>query len=129
MESSDRLGHVVMPWGRRTSYSCAVTCAGVIYTSGHLGAEPAGAHVPFGEQARTALTRLLETIESAGGRADTIIKINAYLATIADFPEWDAIYRSMLNLQLMPARTTVQIGGFAEPLLLEIDAVALTTAA
>jgi 2-iminobutanoate/2-iminopropanoate deaminase len=116
-----------MPWDRPESYSAAVSSAGLIFTSGHLGAEPGGDPVPFREQARTALERLLATIQRAGGTAETIIKVNAYLATISDFAEWDEIYRSMISTHPMPARTSVEIGGFAEPLLLEVDAVAVAT--
>lgn len=119
-----QLNHVAMPWGGQ-SYSCAVKAAGLIYTSGHLGADPGGDVVPFREQAQTALKRLFATINEAGGSAETIIKINAYLATMSDFPEWDRVYRSMIEARPMPARTSVGIGGFVEPLLLEVDAVAL----
>ena len=117
--------YVKMPWDRPESYSAAVSCAGLIFTSGHLGAEPGGDPVPFGQQAHTALEHLLATIRHGGGSAETIIKVNAYLATISDFPEWDQIYRSMIPTNPMPARRSIEIGGFAEPLLLEVDAVAL----
>lgn len=117
--------HVTMPWDQPLSYSAAVSCSGLIFTSGHLGAEPGGDPVPFKDQARTALERLLATIQRAGGSGETIIKVNAYLATISDFTDWDEIYRSMIPMHPMPARTSIEIGGFAEPLLLEVDAVAL----
>ena len=115
---------IKMPWGLPRSYSCAVSCAGMIFTSGHLGAEPGGDPVPFEAQARTALERVRATIAEAGGRANTIIKVNAYLATMSDFAEWDEIYRSMIPADGLPARTSVEIGGFVEPLLLEVDAIA-----
>lgn len=120
---------VRMPWGTPQSYSCAVSCAGLIFTSGHLGAEPGGDQVPFGTQARTALERLIGTLTEAGGSARTIIKVNAYLATMSDFAEWDEIYRSVLPADELPARTSVGIGGFVEPLLLELDAVAFQASA
>jgi enamine deaminase RidA (YjgF/YER057c/UK114 family) len=119
------LEHVVMPWGQAKSYSCAIKARGLIYTSGHLGAIAGGEVVPFREQARVALERLFGTIREAGGDIATIIKINAYLATMSDFPEWDEIYRATIPLKRMPARTSIGIGGFVKPLLLEVDAVAL----
>jgi hypothetical protein len=33
----------------------------------------------------------------------------------------------MISVRPMPARTSIEIGGFAEPLLREVDAVALAT--
>jgi enamine deaminase RidA (YjgF/YER057c/UK114 family) len=41
-----------------------------------------------------------------------------------DFETYDEIYRRVIAVQPKPVRTTVQIGGFVDPLLIEVDAVA-----
>lgn len=115
--------HAAVP-GASPSYSAAVARGDLIVTSGHLGAEPGGAPVPFGRQAERALDALTATVSRLGGSAETILKINAYLADMADFPEWDRIWRERLPLDPMPARTSVQVGGFIDPLLVELDCVA-----
>jgi 2-iminobutanoate/2-iminopropanoate deaminase len=111
------------PPGRVRSYSQAVRAGSLIITAGHLGAAP-GESRGIEEQTRTALTQLLATVERAGGRADTILRINAYLATIDDFQAFDGVYREVIGLEKRPARTRVQIGGFKAPYLVEVDAIA-----
>ncbi len=76
----------------------------------------------------TALRRLVQVVEAAGGSLGSIVKINGYLRSMADFEVYDAVYRRVIAVDPMPARTTVEIGGFAEPLLVEVDAVAQVVA-
>jgi 2-iminobutanoate/2-iminopropanoate deaminase len=89
-----------------------------------VGAEPDGDSVEFAGQAETALRRLVTVVESAGGSIATILRINGYLRTMDDFETYDEIYRRVIAVQPKPVRTTVQIGGFVDPLLIEVDAVA-----
>jgi 2-iminobutanoate/2-iminopropanoate deaminase len=117
--------HFEMPWGNPGSYSQAVTDGNLIFVCGQLGVEAGELPVPFEEQARTAISRLLTCVKEAGGDIDTIVKINGYLADIADFPVFDRIYRELVSVNPKPARTSVQIGGFAAPILVEVDAIAL----
>jgi 2-iminobutanoate/2-iminopropanoate deaminase len=111
--------------GSEASYSAAVRVGDLIWTCGQLGAEPGGPAVDFETQAEAALKRLVAVVEEAGGSVETIVKINGYLASMSDFAAYDRIYRSVIAAQPMPARTTVQIGGFVEPLLVEVDAIAV----
>ena len=46
-----------------------------------------------------------------------------------DFETYDAVYREVIAVDPNPARTTVQIGAFVEPLRVEVDAVAYAQAA
>jgi 2-iminobutanoate/2-iminopropanoate deaminase len=110
--------------GRPRSYSQAVRTGSLIVTAGHLGADPDGS-AGIEDQTRTALTRLVETIERAGGRRETILRVNAYLASIEDFDAFDEVYRDIIGLETRPARTTVQIGRFKHPYLVEVDAIAI----
>jgi 2-iminobutanoate/2-iminopropanoate deaminase len=120
-----RIEHFEQPWGNPGSYSQSVRGGGVIVTCGQLGADPGGPDVPFEIQARTALERMVAAVEAAGGSAETIIKVNAYLQTLDDFPAFDAVYREVLRLDAMPARTTVEIARFFAPTLVEVDALAV----
>jgi 2-iminobutanoate/2-iminopropanoate deaminase len=122
------LEHFQADWGNPASYSQAVRAGNVIVTCGQLGAEPGGPPVAFETQAETALSRLLAVIEAAGGGVDTILRINCYLASMNDFPAYDRIYRSLIDVDPKPTRTTVQIGGFVAPLLVEVDAIAVARA-
>jgi 2-iminobutanoate/2-iminopropanoate deaminase len=115
--------HVQQPWGAPGSYSQAVRAGDVAFVAGHIGVEVGDPPVPLEQQVRTALTRLLATVELAGGSRETILKVNAYLASGEDFETYDAIYRELIGPEPMPARTTVEIGSFAAPILFEVDAV------
>ncbi|MDX6475896.1 MAG: 2-iminobutanoate/2-iminopropanoate deaminase [Gaiellaceae bacterium] len=119
--------HVQMPWGNPDSYSQA-TCTGeLIFTCGQLGVDPGAPDVPFEVQARTALERLVAIICAAGGGVETILKINGFLADLADFPVYDTLYREIIGVAPKPARTTVQIAMFVSPILVEVDAIAIRT--
>jgi 2-iminobutanoate/2-iminopropanoate deaminase len=73
------------------------------------------------EQTTTTLTNLLRAIEAAGGKKENIVRCGCFLANIADFDEFNAVYRSFFG-DVFPARTTVEakLDGGA---LVEIDAV------
>jgi len=117
--------HVQMQWGNPRSYSQAVRAGELIFTCGQLGADPGADAVPFELQARTALERLVAVVCEAGGSVETIVKVNGYLADLADFPTYDLVYREIIGVEPKPARTTVQIAAFPPPILVEVDAVAL----
>jgi enamine deaminase RidA (YjgF/YER057c/UK114 family) len=117
--------HYEQPWGNPAYYSQSVRGGGLIVTCGQLGADPGGPDVPFAVQARTALERMVAAVEAAGGSMATIIKVNAYLQTLDDFPAFDAVYRDVLRLDAMPARTTVEVARFFAPMLVEVDAWAV----
>jgi 2-iminobutanoate/2-iminopropanoate deaminase len=121
--------HVQQPWGSPASYSQAVATEALIFTCGQLGVDAGGAEVSFEVQADTALRRLVAVIQAAGGSIETIVKVNGYLADLSDFPAYDRIYREILAISPMPARTTVQIAAFPPPILVEVDAVAVRRAA
>jgi 2-iminobutanoate/2-iminopropanoate deaminase len=107
-----------------SNYSTAVESDGLIFVSGQLGAEPHGPDVPFEVQLRTALANLFAAVTAAGGGIDTLLKVNGYIANIDDFPVYHRIYREEFGDVPRPARTTVQIGAFEPPILVEIDAIA-----
>jgi len=109
---------------RRRSYSQAVRYGSLIVTAGHLGAQP-GVEASIEEQTHRALTGLVATVERAGGSAASILRINGYLATMDDFAAYDRVYREVIGLEERPTRTTVQVGGFKPPCLVEVDAIAV----
>jgi 2-iminobutanoate/2-iminopropanoate deaminase len=109
---------------RPRSYSQAVRYGSLIITAGHLAAQPE-IEVSIEEQTRSALRELLATVERAGGSAGSILRINAYLGTMDDFDAYDGVYREVIGLEERPTRTTVQIGGFKVPYLVEVDAIAV----
>ncbi len=118
------IDHVQMPWGNPGSYSQAACSAELIFTCGQLGVDPGDPPTPFEVQARIALERTVAVVRAAGGDVETILKVNGFLADLADFPVYDSLFRVIIGVDPKPARTTVQIAAFAPPILVEVDAIA-----
>ena len=107
-----------------SNYSTAVRSGELIFVSGQLGAEPHGPAVPFDVQLRTALASLFAAVTALGSGIDLLLKVNGYIARVEDFPDYHRIYRAEFGDAPRPARTTVQVGAFEAPILVEIDAIA-----
>jgi len=61
-------------------------------------------------------------IEAAGCTLDDVVKVNAYLADLGDFPAYNEVYVEFFT-QPYPARTSVQ-AGLPPGVLIEIEAIA-----
>jgi 2-iminobutanoate/2-iminopropanoate deaminase len=105
-------------------YSPAVVSGDHVYTAGQVAFDAEGTIVPGGvaEQTRQAFANLQRCLEAAGCTLDDVVKVNAYLADLASFEDFNAVYREAFS-EPYPARTTVQVGLVAG-LLVEIEAVA-----
>jgi len=108
------------------NYSTAVRYRDLIFVSGQLGVVPQGEDATFEAQLRTALENLVSAVESLGGDRGTLLKVTGYIADVDYFPVYHALYREILGPGPLPARTTVQVGRFDPPILVEIDAIAAT---
>jgi 2-iminobutanoate/2-iminopropanoate deaminase len=95
-----------------------------LFISGQGPVDPATGELvttgDFESQLRLTLDNLRAVAEAAGASLSQAVKVNAYLADMADFARYNEIYLEYFEGQL-PARTTVQsdLPGF----LVEIDAV------
>ena len=116
--------HFEVPWGNPSIYSSAVRHGDLIFTAGQLGIEE-GKPTDFATQAEIALTRLIGAVQAAGGGLETILKINAFLASMErDFATYNETYKRIIAVEPKPARTSFQIGGFPGAILLEVEAIA-----
>ncbi len=109
-------------------YSQAMVGAGVVYTVGVVGSDPASSQlVPGGvvAEAEQALRNLRSILEAAGSGLDRILKTTIYLADMADFGVVNEIYRREIP-QPFPARTTVAVVALPLGARVEIDCVALS---
>jgi len=107
-----------------TRYHSAVRHGELIFVSGQLGTTSGAELVDFATQLERALENLFAAVRALGGDRKTILKVNGYLAELADFGTYHAIYAKAFEGTDYPARTTVQVAGFRPPILVEIDAVA-----
>jgi 2-iminobutanoate/2-iminopropanoate deaminase len=108
----------------RAPYSPVVVDGGLVYTAGQVGFDERCDLVPGGIEAQThrALENLTACLRAAGCECADVLKVNAYLADLADFEGFNAVYREFFE-EPFPARTTVGVslpGG----ILVEIEAIA-----
>ena len=104
-------------------YSPVVRAGEMVYTSGQTGAGGDGAVAEGIEaQTRQTLENVRVCLEAAGCGLTDVVKVTAYLADMADFETYNAVYREFFT-QPYPARTTVG-AALAPGLMVEIEAVA-----
>src|SRR5262249_1362550 len=104
-------------------YSPVVRAGELVYTSGQVGADEAGA-IAQGVEAppRRALENVRLCLEAGGCGLADVVKVNAYLTDMTDFDAYNAVYREVFAAPY-PARTTVG-AALAPGLLVEIEAIA-----
>jgi reactive intermediate/imine deaminase len=110
----------------RGHYSQAIVHAGVVYVAGQLPVDPADPdrRIPdFESQAEQAISNVLAILEAAGSSGDRILKATVYIADIAHWPAFNAIYARRLGAH-KPARTVVPVAQLHYGYLVEMDAVA-----
>ncbi|MCB1500127.1 MAG: RidA family protein [Bauldia sp.] len=105
------------------SYSAALVWNDLVFVSGQGPIDARGEIVAGTIESETELTlRNIETLLiAAGSGLDRVLKCTCYLADIADFDRFDAVYRRVFAGHL-PARTTV--GAALGGIRIEIDAIA-----
>lgn len=106
------------------AYSQAIRAGDFVFISGQGPLEPGTLEVvgTTVEQQTEATLRNLEAIAvAAGGSLDDVVKVSAFLASIEDFPAFNATYERIFATEPRPARTTT--GAELRDILVEIDAV------
>ena len=108
----------------RSPYSPVIRSGDLVYTAGQVAFDANGDPVPGGiaEQTAQALANLEACLAAAGCTLDDVLKVNVFLVDLAEFAEFNEVYRAAFSPPY-PARTTVQ-AGLAAPLRVEIEAVA-----
>lgn len=111
----------VKPGGQ---YSHAVIAGGLIYVSCQGPGDPVTGEIPaeFVGQVAQCLRNLQNILTGVGSGLEHVVKINAYLADISKFPEFDAAYGEFFPVD-PPARTT--IGCELDDAMIEIDCMAV----
>ena len=113
----------------RGHYSQALVHAGLVYVAGQLPLVPGDPDrklVEFEAQARQVIGNVIAIVEAAGSAAGRILKVTVYIADVAHWPAFDAIYAEMLGPH-RPARTVVPVAQLHYGYLVEMDAIAALT--
>lgn len=106
-------------------YSQAIEVNGIIYTSGQLPVDPATGEMPEGieAQAEQSCKNVNAILEAAGGSMEQVIKTTCFLADIADFAAFNAVYAKYFTGN--PARSCVAVKSIPKGALCEIEAIAV----
>jgi 2-iminobutanoate/2-iminopropanoate deaminase len=112
-------------------YSQAVRIETLVYTAGQVGLDPASKELVSGgieAQTRQVLTNLKHVLEAAGSGLNYVIKSTVFLRDMSDFAAMNQIYAEFFP-ENPPARSTVAVAGLPKDALVEIETVALLSAA
>ncbi len=106
-------------------YSQAIVAGNMLYTSGQIPLNPEngqmeGANVT--EQAERVMKNLAAVLEEAGTSFDNIVKTTCFLADMADFAAFNAVYAEYFTGH--PARSCVAVKALPKGALVEVEAVA-----
>lgn len=110
----------------RGHYSQALVHGGIVYVAGQLPIVPGRPDerlASFEDQARRVIDNVAGILEAAGSGTDLILKATVYIADIAHWPAFNAIYAERLGAH-RPARTVVPVAQLHYGYLVEMDAVA-----
>lgn len=107
-------------------YCQAKLCGSTLYTSGQLGLDPATGKLPEGieAQAKQSLTNLGNVLAEAGMGFDDVVKTTCFLADIADFAAFNAVYAEFFKGEV-PARSCFAVKDLPMGGLVEIECIAV----
>jgi len=107
-------------------YSQAIATDDLVFCSGQVGLDPAtGELVEGGLEAQTERTfkNLAAVLDAAGCSMADVVKTTCFLADIADFAAFNAIYARFFP-DPPPARSTFQVAALPKGARVEVEAVA-----
>ncbi|HFK3991994.1 TPA: RidA family protein [Citrobacter freundii] len=108
-------------------YSQGISYGELVFTSGQLPLDPVTAVFPDGgikEQTRQSLLNVQAVLEQSGASLKSVIKTTCFLADMADFAEFNAIYSEFFGTEGAPARSCVQAAKLPKNALVEVEAIA-----
>ena len=105
-------------------YSQAFATNGFVITSGQLPVDPATGTMPksIEEQAAQSCKNVGVILEAAGSGFDKVVKTTCFLADIADFAAFNAVYAEYFISK--PARSCFAVKDLPKGALCEIEVIA-----
>ena len=107
-------------------YSQAVVCGNMVFTSGQIAINPANGEVEaktITEQTEQVMKNLGEVLKAAGTGFENAVKTNCFLAEIADFSAFNAVYAKYFTTK--PARSCVAVKDLPKGVLVEVEVIAV----
>jgi len=107
------------------TYSQAVQHGDLIFLSGQIPLQPDTMEIvseDFSEQAEQVFSNIQAVCEAAGGSLANILKLNIYLADLADFGAVNDVMAKYFDPPY-PARAAVQVSALPRDARIEIDGI------
>ena len=106
-------------------YSQGFITNGFVFTSGQIPVNPATGDIPDGieAQAEQSCMNIGALLEAAGTGFDKVVKTTCFLADMADFAAFNAVYAEYFTSK--PARSCVAAKALPKGVLCEIECIAL----
>ena len=130
MPAGDAELRVVAAGGAPTAigpYSQAIVANGLVFTAGQIPLDPATMKLVEGDvtaQTEQVMRNLEAVLAAAGSSFARVVKTTCFLADLADFPAFNAVYARAFPTS-PPARSTVQVARLPMGALVEVECVAL----
>ena len=106
-------------------YSQAVICGEMVFTSGQIPINPASGNVEaegITAQTEQVMKNLGEVLKAAGSGFEKAVKTTCFLADIADFAAFNAVYAEYFTTK--PARSCVAVKDLPKGVLVEVEVIA-----
>ena len=106
-------------------YSQGIAVGNLVFASGQIPVDPATSAIAgptITEQAEQSCKNVAAVLKAAGAGMENVVKTTCFLADMADFPTFNAIYEKYFVS--FPARSCVAAKALPKGVLCEIEAIA-----
>ena len=106
-------------------YSQAIAVGNMLYTSGQIPIDPKTGNIDavgITEQTEQVMKNLAAVLEAAGTDFTKVVKTTCFLADVADFAAFNAVYARYFTE--CPARSCVAVKDLPKGSLVEVEAIA-----
>ncbi len=106
-------------------YSQGYVSGGMVFTSGQIPADPVTGDIvgtDIAAQAEQSCKNVMAVIEAGGSCSEKVLKTTCFLADMADFAAFNAVYERYFTSK--PARSCVAVKTLPKNVLCEIEAIA-----
>ena len=106
-------------------YSQAKITGGLVFASGQIPVNPASGNIEaddVADQTEQVCKNVAALLEAAGSSIDKVVKTVCFLADIADFAAFNAVYEKYFTSR--PARSCVAVKDIPKGALVEVECIA-----
>jgi 2-iminobutanoate/2-iminopropanoate deaminase len=106
-------------------YSQGIDTGSLVFVAGQIGREAQSGDLAEGVQAQTeqAMKNIAAILDAAGLSWADVVKTTCFLADIADFEEFNAVYKTFV-VDPAPARSTFAVKDLPRGARVEVEAIA-----